>query len=71
MQDATVAPQSLQYVSEKTLSKMIGVSRSTLQKDRHFRRGLPYIKRGKLVLYKLEDVEQSLDARRIVPAEWE
>jgi hypothetical protein len=57
------------YVSEKTISEVTGIPRSMLQKQRHFRRGIPYIKIGKSVRYKLQDALDYMEARRINPAE--
>jgi hypothetical protein len=66
MQDSS---QSLKYVSEQELSAMIGRSRSSLQKDRFYRRGIPYVKNGKNVRYSVRDAQDYMAARRINPAE--
>ena len=54
-----------QYVSEKIVSEITGMSCSTLQKHRFFRQGIPYIKVGKSVRYCLGDVYSYLEARRV------
>ena len=60
---ATVPP--VRYASEKVVSDMTGIPRSTLQKDRHYRRGIPYMKLGKTVRYSLADVQALMDGHKI------
>jgi len=45
-------------MTEKDAVKFTGRSISTLQKDRFFRKGLPFIKIGRLVRYRLEETAQ-------------
>ena len=59
----TVPP--VRYASEKVVSEITGIPRSTLQKDRHFRRGIPYSKFGKTVRYSLADVQSFMDGHKI------
>jgi hypothetical protein len=42
---------------EKTAAKMLGLSTSTLQKARVRGDGIPYIKLGHAVRYRLQDIE--------------
>jgi predicted DNA-binding transcriptional regulator AlpA len=69
MQDPNVSLPPLRYISEKAVVELTGIPRSTLQKDRHYRRGLPYIKLGKLVRYNVQDILRHMEAHRIDPAE--
>ena len=61
---ATTVPP-IRYVSEKVVSDMTDIPVSTLQKDRHYRRGIPYLKIGKTVRYSLADVCAHMDAHKI------
>ena len=61
----TVNLHPVRYVSEQIVSEITGIPRSTLQKDRHYRRGIPYCKIGKSVRYLLADVYTSMDGRKI------
>lgn len=56
-----------QWLAEKAVSEIIGLSTSTLQKHRHRNMGIPFSKIGGCVRYKLEDVEAFMAAHRIVP----
>jgi hypothetical protein len=55
----------IQYLSEKKVSEMTGIPVSSLQKQRHYRRGIPYSKLEKLVRYKLQDVIDYLERHKI------
>lgn len=55
-------------VSEKTAAELLGLSPSTLEKDRsqgHL--GVPSTKAGRRVIYQLADLRTWLDAHRFVP----
>ncbi|MDR1777730.1 MAG: DNA-binding protein [Desulfovibrio sp.] len=56
------------FVSEKTLGEMLERPVSSLQQDRFFGRGLPYVKLGKLVRYELNEVIAYLENCRVDPA---
>ncbi|MBI9112839.1 AlpA family transcriptional regulator [Maridesulfovibrio ferrireducens] len=58
---------SLQLLNEKKVSEMTGYSLSKIRKDRHFRRGMPYVKLGKSVRYLVEDVEKFVMCHRVDP----
>lgn len=45
----------------------LGVSPYKLRADRHYRRGLPFIRVGRRVLYRPEDVKAFIDQNRIEP----
>jgi hypothetical protein len=49
-------------IDDRELSRLIGRARSSLQKDRITGRGIPYVRVGALVRYRLRDVEAYLDA---------
>jgi hypothetical protein len=53
------------YLVEKEVSELIRRAVQTLRNDRHYGRGIPYVKNGKSVLYRLEDVENFMNVRRI------
>ena len=68
MESKIVTPQPVRYVSEKVVSDMTGIPVSTLQKQRHYRKGIAYTKIGKLVRYSVQDVVGYMEACRISPA---
>lgn len=53
------------WLSEKEVAQLTGISVSTLQKNRFYRRGIPYSKVGRLVRYALKDVEAYLWAHQV------
>ena len=53
------------YLVEKEVSEFTRRAVQTLRNDRHYGRGIPYIKNGRSVLYHLDDVENYMNARRI------
>ncbi len=56
------------YLTETQVSKMTGIALSTLRNQRFERRGCPYLKIGmfgRSVRYKLSDVIDYMEARRI------
>ncbi len=55
-----------QYLSEKEIARITGFSLSKLRQDRFYRRGLPYIKANRSVLYDLKDVIGYMEARKII-----
>jgi predicted DNA-binding transcriptional regulator AlpA len=52
-----------QLFSERELSKIIGRSVATLQKDRAVGGGVPFIKIGRLVRYRGSDIDAFIAAR--------
>lgn len=56
-----------ELLNEIQLSLRLGCSKSKLRQDRCRGRGLPYIKVGRLVKYRLSDVQAYLDSQRIAP----
>lgn len=55
----------VRYLSEKAVSEMTGVPVKSLQQNRFHRKGLPYVKFGKLVRYDLQDVVNYLEGCKI------
>lgn len=53
------------YLVEKEVSELTRRAVQTLRNDRHYGRGIPYIKNGRSVLYRLDDVENYMNTRRI------
>ena len=54
-----------QYLTEKQVSTITGRALSTLRNERFLGKGIPYIKIGKSVRYKYNDVIDFMEARRI------
>jgi len=55
----------VKYLTERDVSQMICRALSTLRNDRHRSKGIPYVKLGKSVRYKLADVEEYMEANRV------
>lgn len=55
------------YLKEKEVADMLKCSVQTLRNHRHQRRGLPYTKHGRSVIYHRDDIGQHLAARKVVP----
>ena len=59
-----------QYLTEAEVSTMTGIAVSTLRNSRWERKGISYFKVGqRSVRYKLQDVINYMEARRIEPEE--
>ncbi len=54
-----------QWLSEKDVARLIGISVSSLQKHRFKRSGIPYVKLGRTVRYSLADVYAYMDTHKI------
>lgn len=53
------------WITEKQVALMIGMSLSTLQQNRHKRRGIKYTKIGRSVRYALSDVIEYMNCHKI------
>lgn len=53
------------YLTEFDVSEITGRSLSALRKDRHYGRGIPYIKLGRQVRYSFDDVDRFMESCRI------
>ncbi|MCE5273248.1 helix-turn-helix domain-containing protein [bacterium] len=56
-----------QLLTEQEVSRMIRRAVQTLRNDRNLCRGIPYCRIGRSVRYKLSDVQEFVEARRIEP----
>lgn len=57
-----------QYLNEKQVADITGISLATLRNYRSYNKGMPYIKLGKSVRYSLEDVLNYMDSHKIAVA---
>ncbi len=48
-------------LNEIETAKLLGLSRQTLSNWRHERRGLNYLKLGRRVMYRMEDIESWIE----------
>lgn len=55
-------------IDEDRLATLLGISKRMLQDMRLRREGIPFVKVGRLVRYKIEDVERYLAERRVETA---
>ena len=55
----------VKYITEKEVSEITGRALSTLRNERFLGKGIPYIKIGKSVRYRLDDVIEFMESRRI------
>jgi hypothetical protein len=55
----------ISYISEKGVSKILGKALSTLRNERCRGVGIPYYKLGRSVKYRLDEVLQYAEARRV------
>ena len=56
-----------QVVNEYEAAKIMGKSVQTLRNERHLRKGSPYLKLGRSVRYRLDDLVDYLDRNRVDP----
>jgi len=54
-------------LNEREAAQFLGVAVQTLRNWRSQRRGVPYLKIGRAVRYRLEDLENFISDVRIVP----
>lgn len=57
------------YVSPQELSRLTGIPEGSLANQRSKGVGLPYTRFGKLIRYKLSDVEAVLEQNRVETAD--
>jgi len=58
-------PITAQYLNEKDVAAITGLSLSKLRSDRFKGIGMPYCKIGRAVRYKAHDVVKFMDSRRV------
>jgi predicted DNA-binding transcriptional regulator AlpA len=54
-----------QLIDTRQLSELLQIQTSTIEKARVMRRGIPYVKLGRSVRYKLSDVLSHIDSKRV------
>ncbi len=54
-----------EFLTTGEVEEIFGISKSTLEVDRVKKRGIPYTKKGRLVLYSIEDVREYLEKNKI------
>jgi phage terminase Nu1 subunit (DNA packaging protein) len=59
--------QQPKYINEKKVAEITEIGVQTLRNDRHLRRGLPYVKKGRTVRYSLADVIAYMESHKIKP----
>lgn len=57
--------QQIKYLTEQEVSEITARALSTLRNDRFHKRNLPYYKLGRSVRYKLEDVVEYMESRKV------
>jgi hypothetical protein len=53
------------YICEKEVAAITGRALSTLRNERSRKTGIPYCKLGRSVRYKIQDVFEFMDSRKI------
>ncbi len=67
--NAATKPIDPYAVQDKTAAELLGLSPASLEKDRvqgHL--GVPYVKAGRRVLYRLSDLQCWLEENHVTPA---
>ena len=57
--------KSAVLLTEKEVQEYYKINANTLQRNRSVGLGLPYVKLGRLVRYKVSDIEKYLDANTV------
>ena len=57
----------IRYIDEKEVSKITGRALSTLRNERFMGKGIPYVKVGRSVRYRIDDVIAFMERYRIEP----
>ncbi len=55
----------IKYITEKEVSEITGRALSTLRNERFLGKGIPYFKIGKSVRYRLDDVIEFMESKRV------
>jgi hypothetical protein len=56
------------YVNDVKAAEIIGSKAQTLRNWRHLRKGPPYIKKGRMIRYRVQDLYDYMSAGRIDPS---
>ena len=58
--------QVKKYASPEEIESIFGLNPRTLANERSKRIGIPFIKKGRKILYRISDVEKSIEAGRVL-----
>ncbi len=58
-----------QYLTERQVAELTGLSLSKLRNDRFLRRGIPWCKASRTVRYLKSDVIEFFESRKIIPTD--
>lgn len=53
------------YIKENAVAERYGISVHTLQKNRSLRKGFPFARLGRSIIYCVEDIEEYIQQRRV------
>lgn len=67
MIETTLYHGKSRWLTEREAAQIMGLSVSTLQKQRFYSRGIPYYKIGRSVRYAFEDIVNFMHSSRIKP----
>ncbi|WP_039828406.1 helix-turn-helix transcriptional regulator [Nocardia testacea] len=56
-----------ELLTEREVAELVGTSPGTLRQDRSADRGLPYVRIGRRIRYRADDIEAYLDAHTVRP----
>ena len=56
-----------EYLTDRQVAEVTGRSLSSIRNDRHLHKGFSYVKIGKSIRYKKEDVINYMESRKITP----
>jgi len=55
------------HVGEDAATRLMGLSKFTLRNYRHLHKGPPYVRIGRAIRYRVGDILDFLDSRKITP----
>jgi hypothetical protein len=58
----------IKLLNERMVAEMLNCSVAKLQADRHYNRGLPYIRLGRHVKYRLFDIYNHINDNVVMPS---
>jgi predicted DNA-binding transcriptional regulator AlpA len=56
---------NIKYVDERAVSQITGRALATLRNDRYVGQGIPYVKMGRSVRYRLDDVINYMESHKV------
>ena len=56
-----------EHIGEEAATRLMGLSKFTLRNYRHLRKGPPYVRIGRAIRYRVGDILDFLDSRKITP----